>query len=68
MKKYIHIPLSLSLVFLCSCATIFYGTKQKVKINSTPAGASVFVNGVDMNQVTPAEIYISRKQIGRAHV
>lgn len=62
MKKYIHIPLSLSLVFLCSCATIFYGTKQKVKINSTPAGASVFVNGVDMNQVTPAEIYISRKQ------
>ena len=62
MKKIILLPFTVLLILLTSCATIFYGTKQKVKINSTPAGASIFVNGVDVHQVTPAEVVINRRQ------
>lgn len=38
------IYLILSAVLLSSCATIFSGTKDKIKIQSIPCGASVYLN------------------------
>ncbi|MEW6775722.1 MAG: PEGA domain-containing protein [Bdellovibrionota bacterium] len=43
------------------CATIVNGTKQKVKINSTPDGATVSVDGVDSG-TTPATVKMRRKE------
>lgn len=39
-----------------------FGTKQRVKIETEPAGAMVLVNGKPTNQITPCEIRIPRKQ------
>lgn len=59
------IQLFLVLIFLLlaySCATIIYGPQQKVKIDSEPSGAKVFVNNNDIHKTTPCEIYIDRRQ------
>ena len=49
-------------VFLLnSCATMFFGTSQKVSLTSTPAGADVYINGVAANKQTPCEVSIKRK-------
>ncbi|HEY9122956.1 MAG TPA: hypothetical protein VIO15_01360, partial [Bacteroidales bacterium] len=53
----------IALPFLVSnCAAIFYGRNQKVYINSEPAGASLFVNGVDTRKTTPCTIKVKRRQ------
>ncbi len=62
MKKY----LSISVIFLLaiiinSCGLMFYGPKQKVQVNSTPAGAKIFVNGEYTGQTTPAQITVTRR-------
>ncbi len=49
-------------MLLSSCATIFFGTKQKVKLVSEPAGASVYLNGRNLNQTTPCTVTYKRKQ------
>ncbi len=48
-------------LLLNSCATMFSGTTQQVAVNSSPAGASVYVNGEDVNKTTPCQIEIKRK-------
>ena len=50
-----------TIFFLNSCATMFFGTSQKVNISSTPAGADVYINGVAANKQTPCEVSIKRK-------
>ena len=50
-----------SISLFSACATILTGTKQKVSLVTFPAGARVYVNGVDKNVVTPCEIRVSRK-------
>ena len=45
---------------LNACATIMHGGKQNVGINSTPSGATVFIDGQNMG-VTPANLNLSRK-------
>ena len=40
---------------------MFFGTNQKVSINSTPAGADVYINGIATKQQTPCEVSIKRK-------
>ena len=58
----IKISIIIFTVFLLnSCATMFFGTSQKVKINSTPPGADVYINGVAANKQTPCEVSIKRK-------
>ena len=61
-KKYLFIILLLSVtVFVNSCATIFYGGKHTVSIDSSPRGAEVYVNGNNMSEITPCKIRLSRK-------
>jgi hypothetical protein len=44
-----------------SCATLFSGTKQTVKLGSNPPGADIYVNNVSIGKQTPAKIKINRK-------
>ena len=44
-----------------SCATLFLGSKQNVRINSEPPGARVYVNGENTGKKTPCKIKIDRK-------
>ncbi|HPJ45152.1 MAG TPA: caspase family protein [Tenuifilaceae bacterium] len=62
MKKFVIIPVSILLIFLYSCATILYGRKQRVTINSEPQGAQVYINGENTYETTPCKIKIERKQ------
>jgi hypothetical protein len=51
-----------ALILFCSgCATIFRGTTQKVKINSSPQGAEIYVCGKNTGKVTPSEVTINRR-------
>jgi hypothetical protein len=45
---------------LASCGTIVNGTMQSVYVQSDPAGAEVWVNGVQRGQ-TPCELQLERK-------
>jgi hypothetical protein len=45
MKKIIYL---LPLLFFASCATIFTGTKDRITFNSTPSGAIVYKDGVEI--------------------
>ena len=49
-----------SLLSISGCATIVSGTTQSVTIQSTPAGASVFIDGVEKG-VTPLTLELKRK-------
>ena len=51
----------ITIMLLNSCATMFFGTSQKVSINSTPSGADVYINGLTTNKQTPCEVSIKRK-------
>jgi hypothetical protein len=61
-ERLIKIMVALIAIFLLnSCGVLFYGTKQKVELNSSPAGAEVYVNGTATNQKTPCEVKVNRK-------
>ena len=51
-----------AVVLVSSCASILSGRKQKVQINSYPAGVRIFVEGHDMLAVTPASVKVPRKK------
>ncbi len=61
MKKQIAIPFLIIALFLSSCATILNGTKQRIRINSIPPGASIEINGKKLDQVTPCKTKIKRR-------
>ena len=48
-------------VILSACASIFYNADQKVKLDSKPHGATVYINGYKAG-VTPAVFTLKRKQ------
>jgi len=52
---------SFTLLF-SSCATIFSGTNQKIKIKSEPKGAEVFINGQNTYSYTPCKVKVQRRQ------
>lgn len=56
-KLYLTLVLALS---LSSCATVVSGTKQNIKITSSPPGATVKINGADSG-VTPTVANLKRK-------
>tara|TARA_R110000868_G_scaffold304437_14_gene565196 strand:- start:38851 stop:39342 length:492 start_codon:yes stop_codon:yes gene_type:complete len=44
-----------------SCASIFKGSSADVRVNSNPAGADIFINGIDRG-VTPQTLSLKRNQ------
>ncbi len=59
MKK-IFIYFIIVLFFLYSgCATIFSGSKQEIKLNSTPTGATVYINGSEEG-TTPIKVNLKK--------
>jgi hypothetical protein len=63
-KNLLMSSLSVIIVFMTSCATIFTGTKQTVQINSTPSGAMVLIDGID-HGTTPAAIKLRKNYYGQ---
>lgn len=58
--KYIAVPIICSLL-LYGCAIIFSGTNAGVKMNSSPDGAEVWVNGAKAG-TTPCKIELKKSQ------
>jgi Uncharacterized protein containing caspase domain len=62
INNLVKISIGLITIFLInSCATMFFGTSQKVNFNSTPSGADVYINGLATNKQTPCEVSVKRK-------
>jgi len=62
MRKVCLLSIILSSIILFnSCATVFYGSKQKVNVTSNPSGAEIYVNGKSTGKQTPAEILVKRR-------
>lgn len=59
--SYLVVLLSLSITFN-SCGTIFLGTKQSVKVETSQPGAEIFVNGEATGKNAPSEISIPKKR------
>lgn len=59
--------LLVSALFLCGCATIVHGSKQKVPISSQPSGASVKIDDASTG-VTPMTAELSRKTSHRVEL
>jgi hypothetical protein len=60
-KRFIGILLLASLLISAGCATLTRGdSKQPVPVTSSPAGATIIVNGVRKG-VTPMQIWLTRK-------
>lgn len=60
MKNFSSLPLFIPALLLCSCATIVNGTYQKIGVSSSPTGASVMVDGIDVGKV-PVILELKRK-------
>ena len=45
-----------------SCATIFSGANQNIRIKSYPEGANVFINGQNTYMHTPCKVEVKRRQ------
>jgi len=58
MKKSIF-AISIISLLMTSCATVFTGTKDKITFNSTPAGATIYKDGVEQCK-TPCTILVKR--------
>jgi len=54
------VVIAVSLASTAACATIMEGSKQPVAVSSTPAGASISVDGQEMG-TTPATLLLTRK-------
>jgi len=66
MNKSIRIPILLLLLLTFnSCASLFYGSSDKVRFESEPSGAKVFVNGLDTKRTTPCEINVVKEKYTR---
>lgn len=55
MKKILLVVISIILIQITGCATIFKGTSDNVNFNSEPQEAKVYVNGYSMG-VTPVKL------------
>jgi hypothetical protein len=63
MKKIVSLLIIyLIMTLLQSCASVLSGTKQKMQVSTNPSGARVFVNGKDLQVITPAKVKIPRKK------
>ncbi|MDA3891394.1 MAG: caspase family protein [Salinivirgaceae bacterium] len=54
---------TLVIIFLFpSCATIFSGANQNIKIKTEPKGAEVYINGQNTYVYTPCKVKVERRQ------
>lgn len=61
MKTSIKLCLFSCLILLSSCATIISGSRQKVRIASEPAAATVYINAIEVGK-TPVHKNLKRNQ------
>lgn len=54
-------------VFLSGCATMFTGTEDPITFESTPAGATVLIDGKEVGK-TPTTVRVKRKTFGDTDV
>lgn len=61
MRKIIFKSLTLLVLlsFVASCATIFTGTKDTIRFNSNPEGATVYIDGIEVCK-TPCSVPVKR--------
>ena len=59
-NRFILLLILMSILLVPSCATLTRGDKQDIPVTSSPAGATVIVNGVRIN-VTPTRARLARK-------
>ncbi len=68
MKKLLSFTtIIFAIVSLSSCATVFHGTNQMVRINSNPPGADVEVNGLHKG-ATPIDVSLKKGFTGQTVV
>jgi hypothetical protein len=59
MKSKLFIIVLASTFFMTSCATIFTGTKDTIRFDSTPQGAKVYIDGLKVCK-TPCTTQVKR--------
>jgi len=59
MKNLSVIMLVAIMLFMTSCATLFTGTKDRITFNSNPAGATIYIDGVEQC-TTPCTMKVKR--------
>lgn len=59
MKNLSTITLTVLILFMTSCATLFTGTKDRITFNSNPPGATIYLDGIELCR-TPCTTYIKR--------
>lgn len=60
MRKYVSILIICSFLLMMSgCATIFKGSKSPLTLASTPEGARVMANGVEVCSATPCAVKLA---------
>lgn len=60
MKTKFSLILATSIVLFTSCATIFTGTKDRISFTTNPAGATVYIDGIEQCK-TPCSTGVKRK-------
>lgn len=59
MKRNSTFLLVLTMLLMTSCATVFTGTKDRITFNSTPEGATIYIDGVEQC-TTPCTMKVKR--------
>jgi len=59
MKKNVSIVFVSTMIMLTSCATLFTGTKDRISFNSTPSGATIYIDGIEQCK-TPCTLKVKR--------
>lgn len=59
MKNLSTILLAATMLLMTSCATLFTGTKDRITFNSTPSGATIYIDGVEQCK-TPCTMKVKR--------
>ncbi len=59
MKNLSKISVLAITLLLTSCATLFTGTKDRITFNSTPSGATIYIDGIEQC-TTPCSIKVKR--------
>ncbi len=59
MKNISIILLAAMMLFMTSCATLFTGTKDSIRFNTEPQGATIYIDGIEQCK-TPCTLKVKR--------
>lgn len=59
MKQISILFLAMIALFMTSCATVFTGTRDRISFNSTPSGATIYIDGIEQCK-TPCTMNVKR--------